>query len=134
MLGYGFVPTYRKGEKGKYQLVVAKSKWATFKFKLKEATRKTIPISFEERIQRINEIQRGWLNYFRYSNIHQRLKTIDGWLRNRLRYCIWHYWKKPEKRRRSLIGLGVECGTAYSWSRTRNEERIHERLIKLINL
>ncbi len=119
ILGYGFVPTYRKGEKGKYQLVVAKSKWATFKFKLKEVTRKTIPISFEERIQRINDIQRGWLNYFRYSNIHQRLKTIDGWLRNRLRYCIWHYWKKPEKRRRSLIRLGVECGTAYSWSRSR---------------
>jgi len=24
ILGYGFVPTYRKGEKGKYQLIVTK--------------------------------------------------------------------------------------------------------------
>jgi len=27
ILGYGFVPTYRKGEKGKYQLVVQEKRW-----------------------------------------------------------------------------------------------------------
>lgn len=35
VLGYGFVPTYKKGERGKYQLVVKKSKWKEFKAKLK---------------------------------------------------------------------------------------------------
>ncbi len=34
--------------------------------------------------------------------------------------------KKPEKKRRSLIRLGIEAGQAYAWSRSRNEERIHE--------
>ena len=30
ILGYGFVSTYRKGEKGKYQLVVEEKRWETF--------------------------------------------------------------------------------------------------------
>jgi hypothetical protein len=41
------------------------------------------------------------------------------WIRNRLRYCIWHNWKKPEKKRRSLIRLGVDLDHAYAWSRIR---------------
>jgi len=47
------------------------------------------------------------------------LIKLDGWLRNRLRYCIWHDWKKPERKRKNLIHLGVKQGTAYAWSRTR---------------
>nr|WP_226989931.1 hypothetical protein [Cellulophaga baltica] len=39
--------------------------------------------------------------------------------RNRLRYCIWHHWKKPERKRKNLIRLGVNQNTAYAWSRTR---------------
>jgi len=35
---------------GKYQLVVSKKNWKTLRQKLKEATRKTSPMSFEERI------------------------------------------------------------------------------------
>ena len=119
ILGYGFVPTYRKGEKGRYQLVVDKSRWKSLKTKLKGLTRKTTPFTFDERIQAINQTLRGWINYFRLASIHQHLKTLEYWLRNRLRYCIWHDWKKPDKKRRSLIRLGVDPGIAYAWSRTR---------------
>ena len=73
ILGYGFVPTYRKGEKGKYQLVVTKKRWASFKSKLKEITRKTSPMSFDERIEKINQVTRGWINYFKYASISQKL-------------------------------------------------------------
>jgi group II intron reverse transcriptase/maturase len=119
VLGFGFVPTYRKGEKGKYQLVVTAKKFKSFKKKLKDLTRKTTPMSFDERIEKINSMMRGWLEYFRGTSIQQKLLKLDGWLRNRLRYCIWHHWKKPEKKRRSLIRLGVPRGQAYAWSRTR---------------
>ncbi len=51
ILGYGFVPTYRKGEKGTYQLVVEEKRWKAFKAKLKEMTRKTKPMSFDHRMQ-----------------------------------------------------------------------------------
>ncbi|GAB3820920.1 hypothetical protein GCM10028895_47290 [Pontibacter rugosus] len=43
MLGHAFVPTYRKGDKGRYQLVVAKKGWDRLKQKLKAITRKTTP-------------------------------------------------------------------------------------------
>lgn len=119
ILGFGFVPTYVKGEKGKYQLVVSPKSWIRLKQKLKTITRKTTPMSFDERIQKLNEVQRGWVNYFRMASIYNKLADMDGWIRNRLRYCIWHHWKKPEKKRRSLIRLGVDPDHAYAWSRTR---------------
>lgn len=119
ILGFGFVTTYVKGEKGKYQLVVSNKSWKNFKQKLKTITRKTTPMSFEERIQKLNEVQRGWVNNYRMASIQNKLSKLDGWVRNRLRYCIWHHWKKPERKKKNLIRLGIEQGQAYAWSRSR---------------
>ena len=119
LLGFGFVPVYNKGSKNQYQLVVAEKAWKNLKMRLKSITRKTTPAKLEERITKIKEIQRGWLNYFRGTNIMGKLRDIDGWLRNRIRYCIWHDWKKPERKRKNLIRLGVDQDNAYMWSRTR---------------
>lgn len=44
---------------------------------------------------------------------------MEEWLRNRLRYCIWHHWKKLERKRKNLIRLGIDQGQAYAWSHTR---------------
>lgn len=93
MLGFGFVPTYKKNEKGKYQAVVAKTKWQSFKRSLKYLTKKTLPLSFDERIGRLNLLIRGWVNYFKPASIQGKLKKLDEWLRNRIRYCIWHDWR-----------------------------------------
>jgi RNA-directed DNA polymerase len=125
LLGHGFVPTYKKGEKGKYQLVhrtlrvVKESSWKSLKRKLKAATKKTKPYSFDLRLAKIKEVYRGWVNNYRLASIHGKLKALDEWLRNRLRYCIWTDWKKPERKRKNLIRLGVNHIQAYQWSRTR---------------
>jgi group II intron reverse transcriptase/maturase len=119
ILGHRFVPTYEKGTKGKYQLVVSDKSWDKLKQNLKTITRKTTPASIAERIHKLKEIGRGWLNYFRMASITGKLKDLDSWVRNRLRYCIWHNWKKPERKRKSLIRLGVDHHHAYVWSRTR---------------
>ncbi len=119
ILGYKFVPTYVKGEIGKYQLVVSDKSWKALKQKLKIITRKTTPIGFDERIQKLKETCHGWINYFRLASIQGKLKDLDGWIRNRIRYCIWHNWKKPEHKRKNLIRLGVEKVKAYQWSRSR---------------
>ncbi|MEI6732171.1 MAG: group II intron reverse transcriptase/maturase [archaeon] len=119
ILGFGFVPTYVKGDKGKYQLVVSEKSWKSLKQKLKTITRKTTPCTFDERIHKLKEVQRGWLQYFRMASIQVKLRDLDSWLRNRLRYCIWHHWKKPERKRKNFIRLGVDQDHAYSWSRTR---------------
>ena len=119
VLGHGFTPTYKKGEKGKYQLVAKKGSWDNLKRKLKFITKKTLPYSLEERNRKLNEVIRGWVNNFRLGSIQTKLKKLDEWLRNRLRYCIWHDWKKLDRKRKNLIRLGVEQGMAYAWSRTR---------------
>ena len=73
-----------------------------------------------------------------WGNIVGKLRDIDGWLRNRLRYCIWTDWKNwskaeimntnkknnqlwtnPERKRKNLMRLGVDADHAYAWSRTR---------------
>ncbi|MFN8415325.1 MAG: group II intron maturase-specific domain-containing protein [Cytophagaceae bacterium] len=63
--------------------------------------------------------KRGWLNYFCLANMASKLQRIDAWVRNRLRYCIWTDWKKPERKRKNLVRLGVPYGKAYAFSRTR---------------
>jgi hypothetical protein len=105
--------------KGKYQLVASKRSLKSLKEKLKTITRKTTPMTFDERVQKFKEISQGWLNYFRMASIQGKLKEVDGWLRNRLRYCIWHNWKKPERKRKNLIRLGADQEMAYQWSRSR---------------
>ena len=119
ILGHGFVPIYKKGTKGQYQIVVDKKNWQSLKRKLKYLTKKTLPLSITERLSRLQLIYRGWLNNFRLGRIEAKLKKLDEWLRNRLRYCIWHDWKKAERKRKNLIRLGIEQGQAYAWSRTR---------------
>ncbi|MCK9401121.1 MAG: hypothetical protein M0Q51_14160 [Bacteroidales bacterium] len=100
-------------------MVVSEKGWKTLKQKVKIITRKTTPATFNERILRLNDLQRGWLGYFRMASIQGKLKELDGWIRNRLRYCIWHQWMKPERKMKNLIRLGVDPDHAYAWSRTR---------------
>ena len=119
LLGYEFVPKYEKGAKGKYQLVVSESGWKELKEKIRTITRKTAPLSLAERTRQLKEIGRGWVNYFRMASLVGKLGTIDSWVRNRLRYCIWKDWKRPERKRKNLMRLGVDYHHAYAWSRTR---------------
>ncbi|MFN0201315.1 MAG: hypothetical protein ACKVTZ_07330, partial [Bacteroidia bacterium] len=50
---------------------------------------------------------------------YQKFKTLDAWVRNRLRYCIWHDWKRPQKRKQSLIKLGIKPRLAAMYANTR---------------
>lgn len=119
ILGHEFVPTYKKGVTGQYQMVVSERKWKSLESKLKQITRKTAPLTFDQRIAQLKTVYRGWIHYFRMASIQSKLKELDGWLRNRLRYCIWKDWKKPDRKRKNLIQLGIHHDQAYAWSRTR---------------
>lgn len=119
ILGHRFVSTYEKGTKGKYQLVVSDKSWKKLKQEVKVVTRKTTPLTIAERITKLKTLQRGWLNYFRLTSITGKLRDVDGWIRNRLRYCIWHQWKKRIRRMKNLMKLGADYQHANAWSRTR---------------
>ncbi len=119
LLGYNFVSTYKRNEKGKYRLRVSPKAFAKMKANVKQITRKTRPLSFAQRITELNRFMKGWISYYRLAFMQEKLKDLDVWIRSRLRYCIWKHWKKPNKRMRSYISMGVEKGMAYAWSRSR---------------
>lgn len=118
-LGYNFISCYEKENKGQYRLRVSPKRFKQMERKVKEITRKTRPLSFKERISELNSYMKGWIGYFRYAFMQGKLQELDAWIRNRLRYCIWKHWKKPNKRMRSFIRMGIPKGTAYAWSRSR---------------
>lgn len=119
LLGYGFVSSYKKGEKGKYHLRISPKSFKSLKLKVKRITRKTTPKTFDERITELNSLMYGWVNYFKLGKGWNKLKALDEWIRNRLRYCIWKDWKKPNRRMKNFIRLGVVSNIAYAWSRSR---------------
>ena len=63
-------------------LVVKKSSWESLKRKLKQITKKTKPYRFEERLEKLEEVWRGWVNNYRLASITAKLKSLDEWLRN----------------------------------------------------
>ena len=118
ILGYRFTANLKKGERG-YVVTPSLKSWDNLKRSLKRLTRKTTPFSFDVRIKQLKAVYRGWINYFRLACMQEKLKALDSWMRNRLRYCIWHDWKKPRTRMRNLIRLGVKPKLGYLWSKTK---------------
>ena len=94
-------------------MCISKNSWKRLKEKIKVITRKTSPIPFPERVQKLNRLMVGWVNYFQYATGYQKLKDLDAWIRCRLRYCIWKQWKRPKRRLRAFRQLRVE----ESWAR-----------------
>jgi len=119
LLGYCFTSTYKKGDRGKYRLSIAKKSWKHLREKLKSITRKTYPIPFAERIERLNRLMWGWVNYFKYGTGYEKFKYLDSWVRCRLRYCIWKSWKYPKRRYRAFRQLGLPHSKARQFSYSR---------------
>lgn len=87
--------------------------------KLKELTKRSWSISLDSRIEKVNYVVRGWVNYFRIANMKSKLSEIDEHLRVRIRVIIWKQWKKIRKRCDSLQKLGVPFEIAFNCANTR---------------
>ena len=101
-LGFGFVKM-----NGKWEARPHKDSIASFKRKLKRLTSRSWPITMDERIQRLNWVIRGWVNYFRIGKMKTQLEKIDEHLRTRMRVVVWKQWKTSQKRYWGLRKLGV---------------------------
>lgn len=55
----------------------------------------------------LNPTIRGWINYFRLSEVKTFAEEMDGWVRRRLRLILWKQWKRPWTRRKRLIEAGL---------------------------
>lgn len=90
-----------------------------FKDKIRFYTNRNKGISMEFRLKKLNQIMRGWINYYGIANASAKLKEIDKWIRRRLRACIWKQWKKISTRYRNLIKLGINKYKAWEYANTR---------------
>ena len=98
---------------------IAKSSLVRMKKKVREITSRKMPYSIEYRIEKLNQYLIGWCGYFALADTQSIFKSLDGWIKRRLRMCLWKNWKKPRTRVRNLIRLEVPYGKAYEWGNTR---------------
>ncbi len=101
-LGFGFWKDKESWKARPHSDSVAK-----FKRKLKELCKRKWSIDLTYRIKKINEVTRGWINYFRIASMKTKLQSIDEHLRRMLRVIIWKQWKTIGKREWGLLKLGV---------------------------
>lgn len=78
-----------------------------FQRKLKQLTKRNWPVTMDYRIRKLNEVIRGWINYYRIGSMKTALTRIDGRLRTRMRIVIWKQWKTSAKRHWGLRKLGA---------------------------
>ena len=101
-LGYGF---YLKNEMWKPKPHLKSIQ--KFKRKLKQLTKRSWSISLNERIIKLNQVIRGWINYFRIADMKTYMSNISKHLRRRIRCIIWKQWKTCRHRYECLLKLGV---------------------------
>jgi RNA-directed DNA polymerase len=58
-------------------------------------------------IAELNLVIRGWVAYFRMSDVRVSFEKLDEWLRRKLRCLLWRQWKRPWTRRARLIARGL---------------------------
>ena len=90
-----------------------------FKRKLKQLTKRSWSISLEERFVKVNQVIRGWVNYFRIAEMKTYMQNITSHLNRRIRCIIWKQWKVSKKRIESLrkLGCNEEQAKAIAYSR-----------------
>lgn len=98
---------------------IAKESLRRMKDKIRDITSRKMPYTMEYRIQKLNQFLIGWCGYFSLADTKSVFEALDGWIRRRLRMCLWKNWKKPRTKVRNLIRLGIPEWQAYEWGNTR---------------
>ncbi len=112
-LGFGF---YNK--KGTWRPKPHLKSVQKFERKLKQLTKRSWNVSLDERIIKLNQVIRGWINYFKICDMKVIMNSISKHLSRKIRCIIWKQWKTCKHREKCLIKLGVSKNkakrTAYS--------------------
>lgn len=120
-LGFGF---HKDSKAKEWKCRPHRDSVEKFKRTLKKLTNRSQSMAFKERVQKLNWVIRGWINYFAIGSMKTAMNDIDAHLRTRLRVIIWKQWKVPKKRQWGLQKLGIGkdlarltayCGDRYQW-------------------
>ena len=78
--------------------------------KRKHAVSRPLSMTFTK----VNQIVRGWINYFKIGSIKIFLEEFGQWLRHKIRCIIIKQWKKPMTIYRNLMKLNKVCKCKFS--------------------
>lgn len=124
-LGFGF---YKDSRAKEWECRPHQDSVAKFKSRLKELTCRKMSGKVTDKIKKINQVTRGWINYYAPGSMKMAMTEIDAHLRTRLRIIIWKQWKTPKKRQwglqklkvsKDLARLTAYCGDRYYWVATK---------------
>ena len=59
--------------------------------------KRAVAISTEVLFIKLNQIIKGWINYFRIGKMKKKLDVFGQWLRHKVRVVILKKWKKPHR-------------------------------------
>ena len=71
----------------------------------KHAVSRPLSVTFEK----LNQMVRGWIQYFKISSIKGFLDKLGQWLRHKVRCIIIKQWKKPLCIYKNLVKLNKAC-------------------------
>jgi len=113
-LGYGFY--VHKGE-GRFR---AHSKSVRkLKERIREVTGRSNGMGIDDRRTRLNQVIRGWVNYFKLADMRKLMQELDEWTRSRIRMVTWKRWKRVHTRFENLKRAGLDKEKAWMWANTR---------------
>ena len=113
-LGFTFYP-----KKGGIGIRVHPKPVEKFKQKLKAITGRSKSMSMEQRMEKLRQCITGWVNYFNMADMKMLAKTLDEWLRRRIRMCFWKQWKKIRTKHDNILKLGIGKNKAWEYANTR---------------
>lgn len=99
----GYSMTWHK----KPRLKVAPSTVKRFKAALREVFRRGRGQSVAKVVKTLKPKLRGWINYFKLSEVKNVFESLDEWIRHKLRNIIWRQWKRTYTKAKKLMHLGL---------------------------
>ena len=110
--------------KGEIKCGVATKPLATYKQRIRQLTQRSGGRSMVEVVERLRPYVLGWKAYFRLSQTPNVWRTLDEWMRHRLRAIQLKHWKRGTTMYRELKALGASeavarkvAGNSRSWWR-----------------
>ena len=116
-LGFGF---YFDSHAQQYKAKPHVKSVQKFKKRMREVTCRSWGVSNSYKVEKLNELIRGWINYFKIGSMRKLCRELDGNIRYRLRMCIWKQWKTPQNKERNLVKLGIPKWAAHKVANTGN--------------
>src|SRR4030066_200048 len=107
-LGYTMTPHHRPKLKG------SQSSVKRARAHIREIVREGRGRSLPKVIGELTPFLRGWVAYFRLSQVKNVFEELDQWIRRKLRLILWRQWKKPRTRAKKMIRLGKERARAFA--------------------